>query len=108
MRLPWFSRSRIGPAQRVRRRRHDARLRVRQLERRRVLDAAVSVMVSPTMPAEGQNLTATATATGAGPFEFEWSLTDNGNQIASSASPTTSTDGQFVFNFALPDDTAQA
>ena len=108
MRLSWFSRSRIGHTRRAHRRRNDARLRVRQLERRRVLDAAIgSLMVAPTMPAEGQNVTATATATGTGPLVFDWSVTEDGIEIDSGTNSGVNPNDPVLFDFALPDDTEQ-
>jgi hypothetical protein len=93
---------------RARRRRHDARLRVRPLERRRVLDAAIgSLVVAPMTPAEGENATATATATGAGPLVFDWSVTEDGTEIASGTNTGVNPNDPVSFGFVLPDDTDQ-
>jgi PKD repeat protein len=108
MRLSWFSRSRTQRSRRVRRRRHDPRLRVRQLERRRVLDAAIgSLMVTPTVPVEGQNVSASATATGTGPLVFDWSVTEDGIEIDSGTNSGVNPNDPVTFNFTLPDDTEQ-
>jgi PKD repeat protein len=108
MRPSWLSLYQLGRRPSRRKRRSDARLRVRQLERRRVLDASIqSLIVSPVI-AEGQTATATATATGTGPLTFDWTLSENGNEIASGSQTSVNPSEPVEFNFVLPDDTEQS
>jgi hypothetical protein len=103
MRLPWIFR-RPSPRQTTRRKKA-APLRVRRLERRRVLDAAVTDVVFA--PAdldastaihdtnEGTQFTATANATGTGQLFYEWTLKQGATTVAQSFSP--------MFSFTPPD-----
>ena len=96
MRLPWFSRL---PSTRANtRRKKAAPLRVRRLERRRVLNASVTDIVFA--PAdldastaahdsnEGAQVTATATASGTGQLFYEWTLKQGATTVAQSFNPT--------------------
>ena len=108
MRFSWLSSSQLGRRRSRHRRRSEANLRVRQLERRRVLDAAIqSLLVSPVVAVEGQTATATAIATGTGPLAFDWSLSENGTEIASGSQAAVNSNDPVTFNFVLPDDTEQ-
>ena len=84
MRLPWFHRShsaRSRPARR-RKRRFTPDLRIRQLERRRVLDAAAqSLVVTPSITSDA----ATSVATDVDPLVFDWSVTHDEAAAAADA-----------------------
>ena len=82
MRLSWFTWPVQGRRRTGRRRRGAAGgggdLRVRRLERRRVLDATLaSFAVSPTLIVDGQGVT--TADTGQEPLTFDWSAADAGN-----------------------------
>jgi PKD repeat protein len=86
MRLSWLSRSQLGSFCAPRRRRPRktaASLRVRQLERRRVLDAAMqSLLVTPTVPAAEPGTTGSPD----GSLVFDWSTADETSDAAPSGS----------------------
>jgi len=113
----WFSRRtpqrrrgllRIQPSNAAaKRRRRSAPLGVRRLERRRVLDAAITsftpmVMDGTATVPEGE-VTATATATGQGTLFFTWTLTKDGDLFASTQQSAMSNQ-PVNFTFFLPDD----
>ncbi|MCI0331619.1 MAG: PKD domain-containing protein [Planctomycetes bacterium] len=76
MRLPWFSGSWPSGRPGRGRRQSNPSLRVRQLERRCVLDAAVqSLVVGPTIEA-GQESTVTTSVTTAEPLVFDWAASE--------------------------------
>ncbi|MEX2091159.1 MAG: PKD domain-containing protein, partial [Pirellulales bacterium] len=95
MRLPWISR-RQSPRGATRRKR-SAPLRVRRLERRRVLDAAVTDLVFAPADVdgstavhdsnEGVEVTVTADATGSSPLFYDWTLTQGADVVAQSNNP---------------------
>jgi PKD repeat protein len=97
MRLPWFSgqpkRSKRGGKSR---RRKAAPLRVRSLERRRVLNASIQTIAVPAVANEGSQVTATATATGQGQLNYTWTFTQGATTLATGTNPS--------FNFTPPDD----
>jgi len=85
MRLPWFfgsrprGRRRAGASPHGGRRQSTAVLRVRQLERRRVLDgAAASLVLGPTIEV-GQQSTVTSSVTADEPLVFDWTTSDSGS-----------------------------
>ena len=95
MRLPWIPQSKSQ--RRATRRKRSAPLRVRRLERRRVLDAAVTDLVfAPidTNPStavhdsnEGTQITVTSDATGTGTLTYDWQLAQGANVIAEGHNP---------------------
>jgi hypothetical protein len=88
MRLPWIFGSRLHGRRRVRKiaqrgQRHGSTLlRVRQLERRRVLDAAAQSLVVGSTLEVGQESTVTSSATTAEPLAFDWSAKDAASESA--------------------------
>lgn len=92
MRLGWL----IGPRHWwLRARRHrpatTASLRVRRLERRRVLDAALpGLTVAPTVIVD----VATSTATEASPLEFDWAATQANASTTPTAAPSQATSNE--------------
>ncbi len=115
MRLPWFT-PRL-PERASSRRKRPAPLRVRRLERRRVLDAAISDLVFS--PAdldvstaihdsnEGTQLTASAVVSGAGPLIYEWKVTKDAAVVAQSFNSTLNfqplDDGNYEVSLRLTD-----
>jgi PKD repeat protein len=79
------------------RRKRSAPLRVRRLERRRVLDAAVADLLFAPADVdgstavhdsnEGTQVTVTANASGSGPLSFEWTLSKDAIVVAQSINP---------------------
>jgi PKD repeat protein len=97
MRLPWF----FNPHKRCNhgggaRRRKGSSLRVRPLERRRVLNASIQSIAVPAAANEGSLVTATANATGQGQLTYDWSLTQGNTTLATGANAS--------FSFTPPDD----
>jgi PKD repeat protein len=97
MRLPWFfnphKRSvRAGKSRRPKR----SSLRVRSLERRRVLNASIQSIAVPAAALEGSPVTAAVNATGQGQLSYSWSLGQGNTTLATGANPS--------FNFTPPDD----
>jgi PKD repeat protein len=104
MRLPWISQPSLSRGRT--RRKRPVPLRVRKLERRRVLDAAVTDLVLA--PAdldgatavhdtnEGTQIQASANATGIGALSYEWTLSREATVIATSTNAT--------YNFTPLDD----
>jgi len=88
MRLPWFFRAWPGGGRQVRRKNQRGRrqstppLRVRQLERRRVLDAAAQSLVVGPMLDAGQESTVTTSVTTAEPLVFDWTASTTGSDSA--------------------------
>src|SRR5271156_2837906 len=97
MRLPWFfnPRKRSAGAGQSRRRKSSS-LRVRSLERRRVLNASIQSIAVPAAAFEGSPVTATANATGQGQLSYSWSLSQGNTTLATGANPS--------FSFTPPDD----
>ena len=116
MRLPWISR-RQSPRANSRRQR-TAPLRVRRLERRRVLDASISdlIFAPPDIDGttavhdtnEGTEVTATADAAGQGTLHYEWTLTKDANVVAEGFDPaftfTPLDDGDYSVALKVTDD----
>ncbi len=81
MRLSWLS----GPRPGRRRRASAVPLRVRRLERRRVLDAALqSLVIAPTAIVDSPPATAD---TAAEPLVFDWSATEDAREAAAQSAP---------------------
>ncbi len=95
MRLPWISQRQSQRS--ATRRKRTAPLRVRRLERRRVLDAAVSDLVFAPADVdgstaihdsnEGTEVTVTAATSGFGALLYEWKLTQGATVVAQSNNP---------------------
>src|SRR4051794_18040658 len=97
MRLPWFFSDRKRPKSGGKsRRKKSAQLRVRPLERRRVLNASIQSIAVPAVASEGSLVTASANATGQGQLNYNWTFTQGANTLATGTNPT--------FNFTPPDD----
>ncbi|MGD9635586.1 MAG: PKD domain-containing protein, partial [Pirellulales bacterium] len=117
MRLPWIT-PRSSSRGRTRRKR-GAPLKVRRLERRRVLDAAVSELVlAPTDldgatevhdTNEGTTINASATATGFGDLFYEWTLRKDGAIVEkgydTTYSYTPQDDGNYSITLKVTDST---
>src|SRR3546814_874681 len=96
MRLPWISRRSSQRA--ATRRKKAAPLRVRRLERRRVLDAAVADLMFAPADADGSTaiydtnegtpITVTGTASGSGQLVYDWKVTKDAAVVAQSFSQT--------------------
>ncbi len=73
-------------------------VRVRLLERRRVLDAAITSLIAPVVPnpVEGDTVTVAVEATGTGPIEFDWVIFRDSVVIETSTSQS--------FNFTAIED----
>ena len=77
-------------------RRPPAQLAIRQLERRRVLDAAApAILISPTPTTEGDAVTVSTAATGIDSPQFDWTVTVDAVVIATS--------NDALFEFTPPD-----
>ena len=92
------------------RRRKAAPLRVRSLERRRVLNASIQTIAVPAIAYEGSPVTATANATGQGQLNYTWSFTQGATTLATGTNPsfnfTPPDDGNFNVNLTVTDSTA--
>jgi PKD repeat protein len=115
MRLPWIPQRWSQRA--AARRKRSAPLRVRRLERRRVLDAAVTDLVfapadiDPSTSAhdskEGAQITVSADASGSGTLTYDWKLIQNANVVAQGNSSTFSfqpqDDGSYSVSLSVTD-----
>ena len=105
MRLPWFNGSHSARKSMRRRRRSAANLRVRQLERRRVLDAAMQSLVVTS--AVASDVTAASVAADVKPSGSDWSPQSAEPAAADTneAAPAASENGDLVSPVGSPDET---